>query len=86
MTPAQIIVALGDTAEVADALGVGLSVVSNMKVRGLPKSRLLAIYALAREKGINEITVDVIVAASHQRKTLTMCEERLEKLRKGVVA
>jgi hypothetical protein len=63
MTPANIIEALGDTAEVAGALGVSLSVVSNMKQRGIPKSRLLDIHQLALRKNCTEITAEVLRAA-----------------------
>lgn len=62
MNAAEIIEALGDTAEVADALGIGLSAVSNMKLRGLAKSQLLGLHQIALRKR-PDITADMISKA-----------------------
>lgn len=64
MDAAQIIRSLGDTAEVAAALGLNLQTVSNWKLRGFPRSRLLDVMELAREAGRPEITVEVVRAAA----------------------
>jgi hypothetical protein len=67
MTPAEIVEALGGTAEVADQLGVSLSVVSNMKQRGIPRSRLLELHLLAERKGAVAVTAEVLQRAVRQR-------------------
>lgn len=67
MTPAQIIEALGDTGVVAAKLGVSLSVVSNMKMRGIPRGRLFDLHVLAQEMGVEAITVDVLRKATAPR-------------------
>ncbi len=64
MTAAEIIKALGGSAEVAEFLGVELNVVSNMRTRGIPRSRLLDIYGLAVKKNVPELTIDVVNAAA----------------------
>lgn len=71
MTPSEIIEALGDTGVVAAKLGVSLSVVSMMKVRGLPKARLLDLHVLAEELGIeNVVTVEVLKQAAKRAPPL----------------
>lgn len=67
MTPTQIIEALGDTGAVAAKLGVSLQVVSNMKLRGIPRSRLFDLHVLAQELGVETVTVDVLRKASAPR-------------------
>ncbi len=64
MTASEIIKALGGSAEVAEFLGVELNVVSNMRMRGIPRSRLLDIYGLAVKKNVPELTIDVVNAAA----------------------
>ena len=64
MNAAQIIEALGDTAEVAGLLHVNLNVVSNMKLRGIPRSRMLDIHEIAQRKKLLDITPEVIRAAT----------------------
>lgn len=64
MNAAEIIDALGGSGEVAEYLGTSLSVVSNMKQRGIPASRRLEIHEMAVLKGkAKEITPDMIRAA-----------------------
>jgi hypothetical protein len=63
MTAAEIIIALGDTADVAAMLGDSLSTVSNWKLRGIPRSRQLDVLEVAHRKRMAFITVDVIRAA-----------------------
>jgi hypothetical protein len=68
MNAARIIEALGDTSEVAAALGISLPAVSNMKIRGIPRSQMLAIHELAVRKGIKAITAEVIRRAGAPRR------------------
>ena len=62
MNAAEIIEALGDTSEVAEALGLSVSAVSNMKLRGLARSQLLGLHQIAEQKR-PDITADMIFAA-----------------------
>jgi hypothetical protein len=64
MTPAEIIVALGDTAAVARELGVSLQVVSNMKQRGITRSRMMQLLLLAQRLRVRTVTPDVLEAAA----------------------
>lgn len=70
MTAAQIIEMLGDTGVVAAKLGVTPAAVSNMKARGIPRSRLLELRVLAQKLGVRAITVDVLLSASAPRATV----------------
>lgn len=59
-TWASIIVALGDTTEVADALALAPSIVSGWKTRGIPGPRWAAVVKLAAEKDRAEISLEVL--------------------------
>jgi hypothetical protein len=67
MTSAEIIMALGNTGQVAKALGVSLAAVSNWKARGIPHSRGLDVAQMAWQLGRTQITPDAIRAASAGR-------------------
>lgn len=49
MTDAEIIVALGDSAKVADHLKVPQNTVSNWKARGIPWPKRIQVHGLARK-------------------------------------
>lgn len=70
MTAAQIIEMLGDTGVIATRLGITPAAVSNMKARGIPRSRLLQLHMLAQELGVAAVTVDVLLSASAPRATV----------------
>lgn len=59
-TWASIITALGDTAEVADALSLAPSIVSGWKTRGIPGPRWAPVVRLAAEKERPEISLEVL--------------------------
>ena len=67
MTAAEIVEALGGTAEVARQLGVSLQVVSNMKQRGIPRSRLLELHLLAEQIGAVAVTAEILRKAASRR-------------------
>ena len=67
MTAAEIIEALGGTAEVARQLGVSLQVVSNMKQRGIARSRLLELHLLAEQLGAVAVTAEILRKAAAPR-------------------
>jgi hypothetical protein len=69
MNASEIIEALGDTAVVAADLGVSLQAASNWKLRGLPRSRLLDLLELARERKVPGISIDVLRGAAAPRHT-----------------
>ena len=52
MTTAEIIVALGDTGEVAKALGIADNTVSNWKQRGIPWRWKPRVAILAKERKV----------------------------------
>lgn len=52
MTDAEVIIALGDTAILADALGIKPQAVSNWKGRGIPWPTRPVIKDMARRKRI----------------------------------
>lgn len=63
MNAAEIIEALGDTAEVSAATGMSVQAVSNWKLRGIPPGRWLDIHQLAQRLGRADISAEVIKAA-----------------------
>jgi len=52
MTDAEIIVALGDSAEVATQLRVSQTAVSNWKLRGIAWPKRIAVRELARKRRV----------------------------------
>lgn len=53
MTDADVIVALGDTAKLAEALGVAQNTTSNWKARGIPWAMRAQVKAVARRKRVS---------------------------------
>jgi transposase len=74
MTLNQIIEALGGEAEVAKALGCGLSAISNWKARGLPPGRQTQLLMLAKKRRVR-LTLAQIVALPSSRATPCGCPE-----------
>lgn len=55
-----MIVALGGTGAVADALGQSDSTVSSWRTRGIPAGHWAAVVALATERGVSDVTLEVL--------------------------
>ena len=65
----SIIDALGGTGEVATALALSDSTVSSWREpRAIPAGRWEAIVRLATEKGVKEITLEVLAALAAERR------------------
>lgn len=59
-TWASIIVALGDTGEVSEALSLAPSIVSGWKTRGIPGPRWAGVVRLAAAKSIPDLSLEVL--------------------------
>jgi hypothetical protein len=63
-----IIVALGGTGAVAGALGQSKSTVSSWRTRGIPAGHWAAVVALASERGVPGITLEVLADLGAQKE------------------
>lgn len=63
----SIIVALGGTGVVAGALGQSDSTVSGWQTRGIPAPHWAAVIALAGERGVNDVTLEVLAALAARK-------------------
>jgi hypothetical protein len=68
----QIIEALGGQAAVAEALGCGVSTISNWKARGLPPGRHTDLLLLAKKRLV-PLTLEHILALPSSRTTPPPC-------------
>jgi hypothetical protein len=62
-----IIVALGGTGAVAGALGQSDSTVSSWRTRGIPAGHWAAVVALAVERGVNDVTLEVLAVLAARK-------------------
>lgn len=72
----SIIVALGGTGAVAEALGQWDSTVSGWQTRGIPATRWSALVALASERGVAGVTLEALAdLAARKLEVSTVVEE-----------
>jgi hypothetical protein len=62
-----IIVALGGTGAVAGALGQSDSTVSSWRTRGIPAGHWAAVVALAAERGVKDVTLEVLAVLAARK-------------------
>lgn len=62
-----IIVALGGTGAVAGALGQSDSTVSSWRTRGIPAGHWAAVVALAAERGVSDVTLEVLAGLAARK-------------------
>lgn len=62
-----IIVALGGTGAVAGALGQSDSTVSSWRTRGIPAGHWAAVVALAAERGVSDVTLEVLAVLAARK-------------------
>ncbi len=72
MTLEQIIEALGGPAAVAEALGCGVSTISNWKARGLPPGRHRDLLLLAKKRHVR-LTLAQVLALPSSRPAPFAC-------------
>jgi len=72
----SIIVALGGTGVVAGALEQWDSTVSGWQTRGIPASRWAAVVALASERGVSGITLEVLAEMAARKVEPSTAEAR----------
>ena len=63
----SIIVALGGTGAVADALAQSDSTVSSWRSRGIPAGHWAAVVVLGGERGVNDVTLEALAALAARR-------------------
>lgn len=62
-----IIVALGGTGAVANALGQSDSTVSSWRSRGIPAGHWAALVSLAAERDVREVTLEVLAGLAARK-------------------
>lgn len=63
----SVIVALGGTGAVAGALGQSDSTVSSWRARGIPAPHWAAVVALAAERAVEEVTLEVLAGLAARK-------------------